>query len=212
MAAQFQPSVARLAQDERREFAQFLRTLAPAQWDTQSLCARWTVRDVVAHTVCYEEVTPLTVVRRFARGRFRLSGANAVALRDRPDHTAADLIDELERNLRPRGLTRMFGSRIALLDALVHNQDIRRPLGLPRTIPAERLVPALAFARVAPPIAAFPRIRGLRMRATDMDWSAGRGLDVFGPAESLLMATAGRRTDYADLHGPGSSVLISRIH
>ena len=139
------------------------------------------------------------------------SGANAVALRERGPVPSAVLIDELERNLRPRGLTRMFGSRIALLDALVHNQDIRRPLGLPRAIPAERLVPCLNFARVAPPIAAYPRIRGLRMTATDIDWSAGRGPVVSGPAESLLMAIAGRRTDYDDLAGPGKTTLLSRI-
>lgn len=105
----------------------------------------------------------------------------------------------------------MFGSRIALLDAVVHNQDIRHPLGLPRAIPEERLVPCLNFARVAPPIAAFPRIRGLRMIATDLDWSAGRGAVVRGKAETLLMAIAGRRIPYDDLEGPGAAILRSRI-
>lgn len=211
MAAQFKLSVAHLAHEERREFADLLQSLSDSQWEAQSLCAGWTVRDVVAHAVSYEEASALTVAGRFVRGRFRLSGANAVALRERPHPAADDLVNELRRNLRPRGLTRMFGSRIALLDAVVHNQDVRRPLDLPRTIPTDRLVCSLNFARVAPPIAAYPRIRGLRMIATDIDWSAGRGLEVRGPGESLLMATAGRRTDYSDLEGPGKSVLISRI-
>ncbi len=211
MAAASRFSVAALVVDERRDWASFLRTLSEAQWDRPSLCAGWTVRDVVAHAVSYEEAGPLTVVARFARGGFRLSGANAVGLRDRGQVSGAVLVDELERNLRPRGITRMFGSRIALLDAVVHHQDIRRPLGLPRPIPAERLVPCLNFARVAPPIAAYPRIRGLRMIATDLDWSAGHGPSVNGPAESLLMAIAGRRTSYDDLHGPGTATLLSRI-
>ena len=211
MKVAFRFSVASLVVEERREWASFLRTLSKEQWDRPSLCDGWTVRDVVAHAVSYEEAAPLTVAGRFVRGGLRLSCANAVALRERGPVPSAVLIDELERNLRPRGLTRMFGSRIALLDALVHNQDIRRPLGLPRAIPAERLVPCLNFARVAPPIAAYPRIRGLRMTATDIDWSAGRGPVVSGPAESLLMAIAGRRTDYDDLAGPGKTTLLSRI-
>lgn len=211
MATGFLFSVAGLVVEERREWASFLRTLSDAEWDMPSMCEGWTVRDVVAHAVSYEEATPLAVASRFVRGGIRLSGANAVALRDRGRGSAVALVDELERNLRPRGLTRMFGSRIALLDAVVHNQDIRRPLGYPRPIPAERVVPCLNFARVAPPIAAYPRIRGLRMVATDLDWSAGRGPSVTGPAETLLMAIAGRRTSYDDLDGPGAATLLSRI-
>lgn len=211
MAATFRFSVAALVVDERRELASFLRTLSEAQWDTPSLCDGWGVRDAVSHAVSYEEAGPFAVARRFVRGGFRLSGANAVGLRDRGPVSPAKLIEELEHNLHPRGLTRMFGSRIALLDAVVHSQDIRHPLGLPRTIPAERLVPCLNFARVAPPIAAYPRIRGLRMIATDLDWSAGRGALVRGQAETLLMAIAGRHIPYDDLEGTGADILRSRI-
>ncbi|MGH3432566.1 MAG: hypothetical protein ACRDQB_06995, partial [Thermocrispum sp.] len=35
----------------------------------------------------------------------------------------------------PRGLTAGFGGRIGVLDGMIHQQDVRRPLGLPRTIP-----------------------------------------------------------------------------
>lgn len=38
-----------LAADERRDLADFLETLTPEQWQQPSLCAGWTVRDVVAH-------------------------------------------------------------------------------------------------------------------------------------------------------------------
>jgi hypothetical protein len=34
---------------------------------------------------------------------------------------------------------------IALTDGMIRQQDIRRPLGLPRKIPAERMVPALVL-------------------------------------------------------------------
>ncbi|MSX07682.1 MAG: maleylpyruvate isomerase family mycothiol-dependent enzyme, partial [Actinobacteria bacterium] len=37
--------------DERRSLARTFDTLTPEQWDTQSLCDAWTVRDVAAHLV-----------------------------------------------------------------------------------------------------------------------------------------------------------------
>jgi hypothetical protein len=64
-----------------------------------------------------------------------------------------------------------FGGRIALVDGLIHHQDIRRPLGQPREIPTERLRHALNFALIAPPIGGFRRARGLRLVATDLDWA-----------------------------------------
>jgi uncharacterized protein (TIGR03083 family) len=112
---------------------------------------------------------------------------------------------------QPRGLTAGFGGRIALTDGVIHHQDIRRPLGLPRTIPAERMRTVLDFARTAPTIGAGKRIRGLTLTATDLDWSAGNGPVVEGPAESLLMAMAGRRGVSAELAGPGAARLTDRI-
>jgi uncharacterized protein (TIGR03083 family) len=94
---------------------------------------------------------------------------------------------------------------------MIHHQDIRRPLGAPRDIPAERLRAVLEFARSAPPIAAKKRIRGLRLVATDVDWSTGAGPVVEGPGEPLLMAVAGRRGAVDELTGPGQPVLAERI-
>jgi len=48
--------VRRLARDERADFAAFLATLPPRQWDAPTLCAEWRVRDVVAHVVGYDEL------------------------------------------------------------------------------------------------------------------------------------------------------------
>lgn len=52
-----------------------------------------------------------------------------------------ELLAFLRGHLEPSGLTSGFGGRIALVDRMVHHQDIRRPLGRPREIPAERLRP-----------------------------------------------------------------------
>lgn len=54
------------------------------------------------------------------------------------------------------------------------------------------------------------RIRGLRLTATDLDWSTGDGPTVEGPAEPLLIAIAGRLTT-DEPTGPGLATLAERI-
>jgi hypothetical protein len=70
---------------------------------------------------------------------------------------------------------------------------------------------ALRFAPGAPPIGAAKRLRGLRLGATDVDWSTGDGLAVEGPGEALLMAMAGRPAALPALSGPGTPILAERI-
>jgi hypothetical protein len=94
---------------------------------------------------------------------------------------------------------------------LIHHQDIRRPLGRPRAIPAERLLPALRVALIAPAIGGFWRIRGVRLIGTDLHFSAGAGPEVHGAAEALLMTIAGRPGVVSELSGPGQRKLAGRI-
>ncbi|HEU0192525.1 MAG TPA: maleylpyruvate isomerase family mycothiol-dependent enzyme [Mycobacterium sp.] len=203
--------VIELAAAERAELAILLRSLSPQQWQAPSLCAGWTVRDVVAHMLSYEELSPAEFVRRFLRGRLRLYRANTIGLEDYVDHGPQQLLDLLDRSIRPRGFPAAFGGRIALTDGMIHQQDIRRPLGIPRDIPAGRLVPALNFARIAPPLGMGRRVRGLRLIATDFDWVAGHGPEVRGPGEALLLCIAGRRGVVDELEGPGQPALRTRI-
>jgi len=156
---------------------------------------------------------PRTVgfVGRFAAGRFNPDQANQVGVDQYTTLSSDELLAELKNHLRPAGLTARFGGRIGLVDGLIHHQDIRRPLGAPREVPHERLVEALPFARTAPTIGAFWRVRGLRLVATDLDWAAGSGPVVAGPAEPLLMAMAGRADAVDELSGPGQATLAARM-
>jgi uncharacterized protein (TIGR03083 family) len=104
-----------------------------------------------------------------------------------------------------------MGGAIGLTDCLIHHQDIRRPLGRPRTIPLERLEPTLRTALFAPVIRGLLRVYDVRLVATDLDWSFGRGPEVRAPAEALLMAIAGRRGLGGELSGPGAERLLRRI-
>lgn len=58
----------KMAYDERCDLAAFLRTLTPQQWNAASLCEGWSVKDVVAHVVSYEELGALGLMKRFAKG------------------------------------------------------------------------------------------------------------------------------------------------
>jgi uncharacterized protein (TIGR03083 family) len=200
-----------LARAERAELAALLRELTAEQWEAPTLCTEWPVRDVVAHVISYEELDARGLLRRYVRGRFVPRRVNAVGVADYAGHRPEQLIEVLERHLRPRGLTAGFGGRIALVDGLIHQQDIRRPLGIRREVPADRLRPVLEFARTAPPVGALRRTRGLRLVATDLDWAAGKGVEVRGPGEALLMAMAGRGDAVGELAGPGLPVLAGRV-
>lgn len=198
-----------MARAERADLAEFLATLAPQDWRAPSLCSGWTVKDVVAHMVSYEELGALGLAKRFAKGW--IVRANQVGVDEFAALSPQELLEFLGDHLTPRGLTAGFGGMIALVDGTVHHQDIRRALGRPRTVPADRLVRVLELVPGNPRLGAGRRIRGLRLRATDTDWSHGRGPEVTGPGEALLMAMTGRRAALPDLSGPGQATLARRL-
>ncbi len=198
-----------LAYDERADLAAFLRSLAPRDWNAPSLCEKWTVKDVVAHVVSYEELTTLGLVKRFAKGY--VMRANEVGVEEFSAMSPQQLIDFLGRHLRPQGLTAAFGGMIGLVDGTIHHQDIRRALGRPREVPANRLHRILPLVPSNPRLGAGRRIRGLRLIATDLDWQHGDGPEVSGTAEALLLAMTGRRETVGELSGPGQPTLAARV-
>jgi uncharacterized protein (TIGR03083 family) len=134
---------------------------------------------------------------------FRLHRANArlaVLAADRP---AAEIAARLP----------IVGYPGQLTDLQVHGQDMRRPLGLPHGLQLDRLRVSLDFLTGGRAAGFTPkrRLAGLRFVATDLDWSAGSGPDVAGPAEALIMAMTGRAVAVAELDGPGVRILRSRL-
>jgi len=200
-----------MARQERDEFAALLEGLTPQQWESPSLCERWRVRDVVAHVIGYDPLSRAQLMRRMAKGLVTRGGANAVGVAEYAGKSPEELTELVRKYAEPQGLTAGFGGRIALTDGMIHQQDIRRPLGIPRTISAESLRTALDFSTWAPRILGGLRARGLRLVATDIDWIHGNGPEVRGSGEALLMAMAGRRAALQDLDGPGKVKLAQRF-
>lgn len=196
-------SVMHFAVAEREEFLALLEDLRDEHWDNATLCAGWSVRDVVAHVLSFEDLSTLAAVRLILTAKVRGLDANEVAMTRYRHHTAAELIERMRTHLTPAGLTAKFQGGIALADGMIHQQDIRRPLGAARTIPAARVIAALRVAVAAPTLPSRHRLKGIRLVATDAEWTHGRGPAIHGPAEALLMLTAGRAEAAADCTGAG---------
>lgn len=200
-----------MAAAERSEFADLLQTLTAEQWAAQTLCSRWTVHDVVSHLISYEERERRDMLRLLRAAKFRFGDLNDVARAEYRRLQPDQLIAFLRDHLTPHGSTAGFNGVVGLVDAMIHQQDIRRPLGMPRDIPAERLRAALPFAVTAPPIRGFWRVRGVRVIATDLDFSHGRGPEARGSGEAVLMTLAGRAGVAQELDGPGAAILQRRL-
>jgi len=195
----------------RRELADYLDTLDDQAWETQSLCSKWTVRDVAAHLSMPLTTSLPTVMLATAR-TFSFDKANDKLSRERaaklsPKELAAALRDNAEHRFKPPFL----GPEAPLTDITVHGSDIRRPLGATVPVPKERATAVLDFLMKAPQgFVSKKRLAGLRFEATDIEWSHGEGQLVRGPAEALIMAITGRTAALDDLEGDGVATLRAR--
>jgi uncharacterized protein (TIGR03083 family) len=194
------------------------RSLSPDQWRAPSLCDGWRVCDVYGH-MTYGGVTPMHKVLPILlfkhRGNLnRGSGVESVRYADA--HPQEAVISEFVRSsTHPVGIGKVIKPADLHMDHIVHELDIRRPLGLASEWSDGDLRAALdAAVRVKSPLIAPAKIaKGLNLVATDLDWSYGPvdAPEVAGPAESLLLALCGRPTGLTDLQGNGVAELSARI-
>ena len=182
-----------------------------AQWSTQSLCAAWTVRDVLAHVTTTARMTPGRFIGKLAGSGFRFNAMNAKGVQEEQGTTPADALArfkaQLDRTTSPPGPLDAMVAEI-----VIHGEDIRRPLGITRTYPAEALSLVGHFVINGNLLLGGKRrATGLKLNATDVDWSEGIGPEVKGPLASIIIALTGRRAGLADLSGDGVATLSGRI-
>ncbi len=196
--------------DEREVLAKDLSSLTDEQWGTASLCAGWTVRDVLGHMTATAKMTPPKFFLALAGAGFRFNEMTAREIAQETGGTPADNLAEFRRYAQasthpPGPATSWLG------ETIVHGTDIRRPLGLARDFPGPALIQVAGFfAGSNVLIGAKKRIAGLRLRATDADWSTGDGPEAAGPLLSLIMAMTGRQAALTDLSGDGVGTLRER--
>jgi uncharacterized protein (TIGR03083 family) len=196
---------------ERQALAADLDSLTDEQWATPSLCAGWSVRDVLAHLIAAADQTPGGFFAGLAAAGFSFNKmvAKDVAKNTQgpPANTLAVFKTRLKATTHPPGpIEAMVG------EAVVHGEDIRRPLGISRTYPAEALILVADFYKKSNLlIGGKKRVTGLTLRATDIDWATGSGPEVTGPAASLVIGIAGRKAALDDLSGEGLATLRTRF-
>jgi uncharacterized protein (TIGR03083 family) len=195
---------------ERTELVGTLTSLSAEQWATPSWCEGWTVQETVGHVVAAAEQTPLNFYKELISAGFRFNVFTDRAASRLGSLGPDVLIKRLDArtsttNHPPAPVMAMLG------EIVVHGEDIRRPLGLEHKSPDAALV-ALAdsWKRTNLLIGAKRRIAGLKLRATDSEWTNGDGPEVSGPLISLILAMTGRRGALADLKGEGLDTLSRR--
>jgi uncharacterized protein (TIGR03083 family) len=197
-------------QAEREACADLFESLTPEQWSSDTWCKGWTVRDVAGHLIASTEQSPAVFFSRLAKAGFSFNKMVAADAKRCGSGDPSNLValmraGALRRNHPPGPLTAMLG------EAVVHGEDLRRPLGVSREIPEETLVTVANFYKGSNLlIGAKRRISGLRLEATDASWTNGDGPEVSGPLVSLVLAMTGRRGAYADLSGGGVATLAAR--
>jgi uncharacterized protein (TIGR03083 family) len=195
---------------ERSALADDLAGLSDGQWSTPSLCTDWSVHDVVAHLVSAAKMNPPKFFAQFAAAGFnfdRFAGKNvATEGAGGPAATLAELRAVQDRTSAPPGPKDTW-----LGEAIVHGEDIRRPLGISRTYPMPAVLRVIGlYARSNAIIGGKKRVAGVTLKATDADFSVGAGPLVEGPALALALAASGRASALDELSGPGVETLRSR--
>lgn len=207
-----------LMDSERLALTEFAAGLTADEFEVQSLCAAWRVRDVLAHVAWGSTHPPLKTVVAVVRGGFRANAVNAKLSRQWGDLPTDQIVAHLRGAVGAR--TRTPGTRPVdvLADLLVHDLDLRVPLGRPRPppVPAYRLALQRYVAMGWPLSMAFGRnpkatARGFRLVAEDIGWSHGEGPDVTGRSTALLLALTGRPVDGGEFAGEGASAFAERL-
>jgi uncharacterized protein (TIGR03083 family) len=198
--------------EQRRVLADVLAGLPDHQWEQPSLCSQWRVRDVAAHLA----LTPqspglLRILAKGVRARGNFDAVNrdlAVQHAARPPAALVAELRDLAEDRRKPAITTLDN---LVFDTLVHVQDVALPLGLTVPTPLDAAREGLDRVwRMGWPFWAKRRLRGLRLTATDVEWTAGAGAEVAGPAAALLLLLTGRAAAALPaLTGPGTAQLLA---
>lgn len=200
------------AADQRRGIADLLDALDDEQLASPSLCAGWDVKTVASHLVgALTDNVGEFLFLAVRRGGFHR--ASDELSRRRARLPAVQIADLLRRHADRRLNPPVTGPLAPLTDVVVHDGDMRIPLGLPFAPEPARVVAALDFLTGPRPFGFVPRsrLRGISLQGTDHDRRWGRGAEMRGPLAALMMAAAGRPAALDSLCGPGLDLLRDRL-
>jgi len=195
---------------ERGALTDDVEGLTQEQWDGPSLCAGWSIHDMLAHQTATAASSPMKFFLRFARNGFNFPKFSEAGIAENRGSTPAETLARF-RSLQG-STSAPPGPKVSWLgEVIVHSEDMRRPLGIRHTYPMDAVRQVADFFKGSNTIIGTKnRIAGLGLVATDTDWSHGAGPEVRGPMLSLLMAMTGRGVACDDLTGEGVATLRER--
>jgi uncharacterized protein (TIGR03083 family) len=199
---------------ERLRLADVLDGLTSEQFDELSLCDGWTIHDVAAHMLTYLRYGQLKIYLGILTTAADFDRLNQTLTRYEARRPHREIVAQLRRRATARTTIPFQGYDPVLTDLMLHDLDIRYPLGIPRHDDrGEQLWVACRHlaAYPAPGYAMGSRLAGLRLQPTDADWVLGDGLAVQGSAEMLLLGMGGREAGLHYLSGDGVPVLRERL-
>ncbi len=174
------------------QLADLLAAAAADIWDAPSLCEKWLVRHVIAHLTMPARLTPEQFGAEMAAagGDFTVL-SNTVAARD-ASLPVSDLLDQLRSPRLHAWQPPGGGAAGALSHAVIHSLDVTIPLGRPTVAPAEAATAVLDQLTAAQGALFGVDLTGVRVEATDTDWSRGNGPLVRADSGSLVALLSGR--------------------
>ncbi|MFE6594339.1 maleylpyruvate isomerase family mycothiol-dependent enzyme [Streptomyces sp. NPDC057781] len=195
---------------ERAALADDLGDMTDERWETPSLCAGLTVREVLAHLTAGASLNTVRWMAGVIRCRFDFDKQVAMRLAEQLGSTPAETLERFRRVVP--STTKPPLPAIAMLgETVVHGEDIRRPLGIRRDHPVEVVTRVAEYYRGSDLVVlAKGRVDGLRLVADDGPFATGSGPLVSGPTLSLVMAMTGRAVYCDELDGDGAELLRSR--
>jgi len=199
-----------LVHAERAALAADLAEVTDEGWQTQSLCTGLTVREVLAHLTAGASLNPLRWMAGVIRCRFDFDQQVAMRLAEQLGATPAETLARFRQAVTsttkpPLPVAAMLG------EAIVHAEDIRRPLGIRHAYPLTTLTRTAEYYHGSDlPVSTRSRVAGLRLAATDGPFDVGSGPLVSGPTLALIMAMTGRAAYCDELDGDGVASLRSR--
>jgi uncharacterized protein (TIGR03083 family) len=195
---------------ERAALASDLAGITDAQWATPSLCEGWTVRDVLAHMTGTAKISPAAFFPKLISNGFSFTRMQAKDITRESGSSPADALSRFKGIVT--STTHPPGPTVTWLgETIVHAEDIRRALGIAHDYPTSALVQvADSYKGSNLVMGSKKRIAGVRLRATDTDWTHGDGPEAAGPMAAILMVVAGRKQALRDLTGDGVQVLAGR--
>jgi uncharacterized protein (TIGR03083 family) len=172
--------------------ASLLASMPTETWDAPSLCENWQVRHVIAHVTMPARLTPEQFGAEMAAagGDFAVL-SDTVAARDASLPLAGQL-DALRSPLLHEWQPPGGGAAGALSHAVIHSLDVTIALDRPPAAPNEAVVAVLGQLAAANGGFFGVDLTGVRLEATDTDWSWGSGETVRANSDLLVALLSGR--------------------